>query len=451
MLEFHFMPPSIHDLVLIRTRDTLLEIGVAPASPILCGVSGGLDSMALLHILHQLGYQVTAAHVNFQLRGEASDADARFVEKWCLAHDIPVLVHTVNTKAYARELNLNIQLAAREIRYQWWENLLQQGPYTYVATGHHLDDSIETVWLNLLRGTGVKGIQGIRVRRDQYIRPLSGSSRAELEAYSRSAGIEFRTDESNLGDAYTRNRLRHHLLPIIRELYPDYTARFRHTLQRLRLELSDYQQVYDAWVAQVIKPVQHGFIINMTGQPHSFLLRWLEEKGFPWTLADQYIHASDPVKGKPLVYMGWQLSRTSDGFALEEMAAATSVRIEGPGYYDLGEMSLSIESYSGSPDFQKTPNDTVFIRSDVIQWPLTIRSIEAGDRFQPFGLEGHTRKLQDYLIDLKLEPYEKKKVLVLTNPEHILWVMGYRLDERCRVDQNEQEMYRLMYRPGVKP
>jgi len=441
------MSAEFNHPVVAAVKRNLTKFGVSRSSGILAGVSGGVDSMVMLYILHRLGYQVTAGHVNFNLRGAASTNDALFVQKWCTDLGIPYHELSQDTKTYALENKLNTQSAAREIRYAWWESLVHGHPFEYVATAHHLDDAIETVLLNLFRGTGMKGIKGIPAVRDFYIRPLLDCSRASIEAFSAEYDIPFSPDESNALDTYQRNKLRHHLIPLLQELYPDFHARMQHTLLRVNTEWETYEESYLHWMANHIKPFADGFQIS--GHQHylAYQLRWLEEKGIPWTLAYDYITSPGMDTGHILQYENQRLSRTSDGFFLEETPAAVHIILSKPGRHVLGNYVLSIEKMELEAFVPTQDPMTEYVNEEVITWPLHLRSVRHGDHFQPIGMQGKTKKVQDLMVDHKLEMFEKERLRLLSNDQHIIWVIGLRLDERARVTPETKSIYRLMYSP----
>lgn len=425
-------------------RTNLLRLGVHHQSRILAGVSGGVDSMTMLFILHHLGYQVTAAHVNFNLRGAESTNDALFVRKWCMERGIPHVELQEDTLVYAENHKLNIQEAAREIRYQWWEHLVHTGQFDVVATAHHLDDTIETVFLNLLRGTGLKGLLGIPPKREMYIRPLLDCQRSEIESFATEHQIPFRTDASNLTDQYRRNKLRLDILPLLQDLHPGFHASMQHTLLRSRLEWEAWEQAYTRWTIQYVSFQQDGWMIKENSRT-GFLLRWLEEKGFPWNLSYDFVSAAASGSGKHLDHNGLRLSRTASGFYLEEIQAEVHYIINHEGAHHVSGMLLTIESVQNS-DFQLDANPNLeFVNAEMIQWPLHIRSIAQGDSFQPIGMDGKSKKLQDFMVDLKLEKFEKERQFVLCNSSQIIWVLGRRLDHRARIRPEDQTIYRLTW------
>ncbi len=404
-----------------------------------------MDSMVLLHILKTSGYNVSAAHVNFNLRDAESMNDALFVGKWCQDQGIPYHELSKDTKTYAKENNLNTQSAARNIRYEWWEYLMKTHPFDYVATAHHLDDNIETVFLNLFRGTGLKGLRGIPPKRDFYIRPLLEISRSAIASFASAFDIPYRMDESNISDQYQRNRLRHHLIPMLEEMYPGLHSSMNHSLHRINTEWEAWDHAYQKWISSGITTYMDGYLIEHQENQLSFALRWLEEKGIPWMLANDFLTALKADSGQVLQYNNNRLSRTTKGFFLEETQPFIKINLHRPGQYAFGNFTLRIEETDVEEFVPSTDPEIEYINQDVISWPLQLRNIEAGDYFQPLGMAGKSKKLQDLMVDLKLEMFEKERLLLLTNHDHILWVVGLRLDERAKVSPDQKKIYRLQY------
>jgi tRNA(Ile)-lysidine synthase len=432
----------------ISVKKNLGLMGITPTSRILVGVSGGVDSMVLVYILHKLGYQVSASHVNFNLRGEESNNDALFVNQWCSDQGISCFELSQDTKAYAASNEVNTQVAARDIRYEWWDYLVHAHSFDVVATAHHLDDTVETVFLNLLRGTGLKGIRGIPHKRDFYIRPLIECSRADIEGFALAHEIPYRTDSSNLTDDYQRNRLRHRLIPLLEELSPGFYSSIRHTLRRVNLEWDAWDHAWQEWQKHQVSAESDGFRIETKDHDIPFLLRWLEEKGIPWNLAHDFVTALSSDSGQMLNFNQFRLSRLEAGFFFEEVQPSIHLIIKHPGHYSFGHFELTIEKVSAD-QFSRDNNQRIeFVSPEVIKWPLHIRSIKAGDHFQALGMQGKTKKIQDLLVDHKLEMYEKERTLLLSNDDHILWVIGLRLDERAKVKPEDKEIYRLTYKPS---
>ena len=436
--------------VSLSIKRNLALLHVPTDASILIGVSGGVDSMVLLYVLHKLGYAVSAAHVNFNLRGTESHNDALFVKQWCQEQGISHYELSQDTKAYIATNDTNVQTAARSIRYEWWEFLVHTHQFDFVATAHQLDDAIETVFLNLLRGTGLKGLRGIPHRRDFYIRPMLDCSRKEIEAFALHFGIPYRTDSSNLADDYQRNRIRHQLMPVLEDLAPGFHASIKHSLHRINSEWEAWDSSFQNWIDHHIRFQSDGFTIECHSSEFPFLLRWLEEKGIPWNLSADFVNADKPSTGQVLNYENYRLSRTAQGYYLEEIQPAIDLVLHKPGHYAFGNFSLHIEMVSGDQFLTSPDPYAEFVSSDVIRWPLHIRHVRDGDSFQPIGMSGKTKKIQDLMVDLKLEMFEKERLLLLTNADHILWVIGIRLDERAKVKSGEEEIYSLKYLPAEK-
>ena len=422
------------------------SLGVPDDARVLVGVSGGADSMVLLHAFHALKYKITAAHVNFKLRGEESDQDAEYVRNWCHANQIPFLLLEADTKKYAEDNNLNTQQAARQIRYTWWEDLKGSNSIDYVATAHHLDDNIETFFVNLLRGTGIKGLSGIPAERDGFIRPMLEVSRHEIEEYASAFQIAYRIDSSNLKDDYQRNKIRHHLVPLLEELSPGFSSRMQHNLVRAKKEWEDFDRSFHSWVRSNIHVEKHGFQILDNKEYPAFLLKWLEEEGMPWNLSLDFISSGKENEGKVLHYQDLTLSRTGKGYFFQKENKREIIEINSPGTYEFYNGILTIQELSEIPATWPRGSSTEFVSPSVMQFPLHIRHVEPGDAFQPLGMNGHHKKLQDLLVDRKLEMHEKHNVRVLANQHHIIWVVGIHLDERAKVTKGDPFVYKLEWK-----
>jgi tRNA(Ile)-lysidine synthase len=379
------------------------------------------------------------------LRGKESDQDAVFVREWCKQRSIPFYILNKITKTVEAELRINTQTAARKIRYDWWDKLLLKHQFNFICTAHHLDDSIETLLINLFRGSGMKGLRGIPRIRGNYLRPLLDCSRQSIEEYASQNEVPFRTDSSNRTDKYQRNRIRHHLMPILMEMYPGLHSSMRKTISRINTEWESVQFAYDRWLKEKVTEENDGIKIEDSGHTTAFVLRWLEEKGFPWSLASDYILSADHNTGQFLEYDDLRLFRTDFGFFVKNTKASIHLKMHKPGKVDVGDFELYAEPIEHPSAMQYDDPMTVYVHTSVLKWPLTIRNVQPGDVFQPFGMQGKHKKIQDLMVDLKLELYEKQRLLILESEEHIIWVIGKRLDERARVSKDEQNIIRLRF------
>jgi tRNA(Ile)-lysidine synthase len=427
--------------VLQSLEKSLKTLQVSRETRLLLGVSGGIDSMVMAHALRKLNHTITIAHVNFNFRGSESDGDAALVKNWCELNQVPFLLKDINTKQFAEEHNLNTQLAARKIRYDWWNELHESGEFDFVVTAHNLDDQIETFFINILRGTGMKGLQGIPSQRDFYIRPLLDVSRAEIEAYAKEVDVKFRIDSSNLSDDYHRNRIRHHLIPLLEDMSPGFNSRMKHNVSRIQKEWNALEKAYDDWLNKSVQEKNGSYSISYSDDQEAFLLRWLEENGIPWNLAYDFISSKNKHSGQLLQTDTHRLSRTERGYYFEKIVSAEKLIIPQPGVYLLDNAVFSIHPIDAKEVKWNEDPDEEYISGSVVQFPLQLRPVEPGDSFQPLGMQGKTKKIQDLLVDRKLEMHEKGKVMLLTNDHHILWVAGIQLDDRAKVKGEEEMVY----------
>ncbi len=426
-------------------RQFLTKNGITEETRLLVGVSGGMDSMVLINILYALEYNISVSHINFNLRAEESDMDAAFVKDWCSQRSIPFLILNKITKTVEAELHINTQTAARKIRYDWWDKLVSKHQFDFVCTAHHLDDSIETLLLNLFRGSGMKGLRGIPKKRDHYLRPLLACPKSDIEAYANQYEIPFRIDSSNLTDAYRRNRIRHHIIPLLEEIYPNLHTSMSTTITRLNTEWETMDFMYSQWVTNHVQSVEQGVMINTKQDTSAFVLRWLEEQGFPWPLAADFVLSPNQHTGHFLAYDQQRLSRTDFGYFLEDFKTPVQIAIPHTGKYSFEEFEFTVEEIKDTSEMHFDDPWTVYVSPSALQWPLMIRSVQPGDVFQPFGMEGKHKKIQDLMVDLKLEMFEKNRLLLLENNEHIVWVIGKRLDERARVLADDHPITRLKF------
>jgi tRNA(Ile)-lysidine synthase len=431
--------------VMTTIRKQMEVLQVPADASILLGVSGGMDSMVLLHVLDVSGYAVTVAHVNFQLRGDESDLDEAHVRLWCDEHQVPCLIMREDTNAFADTHGINIQQAARRIRYDWWESLLATGDYDFVATAHHQDDNIETIVMNFMRGTGIKGLIGIPSKRYQIIRPMLGVTRADIESYATANAVPYREDSSNELNYYLRNRVRNQLIPYLQSMLPGFKERIKHTAMRTTLEWKAWDKMYWEWVNTSITQLNDGYDIVMRKDDEGILLRWLEMKGMPWPLAYDYVMAEKQT-GELLYYMDFLLSRTANGFFLRKAHERfAGIQITAPGVYHVPHFEFTITALPASSFIPEPSKDVEYVSADVIRFPLSLRMIRKGDVFQPLGMHGKSKKLQDLLVDRKFAVHEKQEVWVLANAEHIIWVAGVHLDERAKVLPGDSDIFKLTF------
>lgn len=418
---------------------------------ILLTVSGGIDSIVMCELFHQAGLKFGIAHCNFQLRGDESDTDELFVEE--LAEKYNVQFHSVafDTSAYAKKNKLSIQLAARKLRYEWFEEIRTQFDYKYIATAHHQDDSIETFFINLIRGTGISGLHGILPKQNYIIRPLLFSGKEQIELFAKKNKLKHREDSSNASDKYVRNKIRHQLIPVLKELNPNISQTIAEDIQRL----SDTEKVYKKEItnkrSKIIKEDKNGLQISIKElkklKPiEPYLFEFLYPLGFNSATIDEIIESLNGQSGKQFFSPTHRLIKDRDFLIVEngkwKMGNGKSHSIKKSQKSLIAEeLKLNFKSVSKTANYKlQTTNEATNIDFDKLQFPLEIRKWEKGDTFYPLGMKGK-KKLSDFFIDKKISIAEKENTWLLTSANKIVWVIGLRLDDRFKVTDKTTKIY----------
>ena len=437
----------------------------------LVALSGGADSVALLLVLRRLDYHVEAVHCNFHLRGEESDRDEAFVKNLCSEQDIKLHLIHFDTREYAVVHQVSIEMAARELRYRYFEQLRQDIGAETVCVAHHRDDANETLLMNLMRGAGIHGLTGIRPRNGSIVRPLLDVSRQEIEDYLHSIGQTYVTDSTNLEPDVLRNKIRLQLLPLMEDLQPG-TA---DNLARSAYYLSEAEKVYNAEIAREkdeylsstrgLSPVcevheAHGdsplcvsgnqhfsFLISHSSlitspSPLCLLHELLTPLGFNRTQIEQILSATDE-SGRAFTSPTHILVIDRDRLVVEPIQEPMKpMVIPEPGRYRLDENVCLDVSITDDVTVSKTP-DVATLDAERIQFPLTVRPVQQGDRFQPYGMQGQ-KLVSDFLTDQKLNLLEKRRQLVVTDATGaIIWLVGRRTSHRYRVTPDTTKVLRI--------
>ena len=414
----------------------------------LIALSGGADSVALLRILRDLGYHIEAAHCNFHLRGAESDRDEQFVKQLCDSLNIPLHLIHFDTAEYAALHQVSIEMAARELRYGYFRQLCQDIGAESVCVAHHRDDAVETFLMNLLRGSGIHGLTGIRPKNGQIVRPLLGVSRQEIEDYLHSIGQDYVTDSTNLHDDVLRNKLRLNVLPLLKEINPsaaeniDKTARF----------LQEAERIYDAAMQTALQSLVHTegqvqsvSIQELLKQPAigTFLHEWLSPYGFNSTQTQQIAECLDAEPGKTISSVSHTLLVDREKLFLEPVSEPVKpLRIPELGRYRFSPKILFDVITSSDITISKS-TDCITIDAANVQFPLTVRLVQSGDAFCPLGMEGH-KLVSDFLTDRKATLLEKRRQLVVTSANgDILWLVGHRPDHRYRITPSTTTVLRI--------
>jgi tRNA(Ile)-lysidine synthase len=423
----------LEQLLLHIQRHQLCKI----TDKILLAVSGGIDSMVMLQLFIDAGYPIAVAHCNFQLRGADSDADEALVKKICDQHKIPFFVQRFDTSKSAKESGLSIQLAARKLRYDFFESIRSENGYQFVATAHHLNDSIETVLLNLTKGTGLKGLTGIPVKNNFIIRPLLFASREIVLDYAKAKQLEWREDSSNLNDDYQRNFLRHEVIPRLKEINPNLEQTFESTLERMSGASEMNQKFLDDFRSTSWNNDGDNILINRVAlqkhnYPHVILWELLKSKGFNYDQCRDAIETSQSGKQfySPTHYL--TVDRESLIVSERNQTEILEVLIEdGQQCVSNGFQILDIEKKKGLREIDRRPSVAMLDASKII-FPLRWRKWENGDAFQPLGMATH-KKVSDLLIDLKIPLPEKENVTVVESGGRIVWVVGHRIGDEFKI------------------
>lgn len=420
-----------------------------PKDSILLAVSGGVDSIVMTELFHQSKFSFGIAHCNFKLRENESDEDEIFVSK--LAKQYGVSFHTVSfdTTGYAHKNKISIQMAARELRYEWFEKIRREQGYTYVAVAHHHNDSIETVLINLIRGTGFAGLQGIKPKREKIVRPLLFMSREQIETFANNHKLIWREDASNQSNKYLRNRVRNEIIPQLKALNPQ----IEHTLEALMQQTGEYEKVLQKYIASkrdvIVEKTNNQIKINISRlhqlEPLNLtLFELLKEYGFNTSTVRDIIKSLNVQSGKIFLSPAYRLLKDRDFLILTKKESVTfdeyviskgqqEVHVSNKWIFDLVELEKS--------EFHM-PNTAheAALDADLLKFPLHIRRWKEGDAFVPLGMRGH-KKLSDFFIDKKLSLYEKENTFVILSGNDIVWVIGHRIDERFKITEKTRHIY----------
>ena len=413
----------------------------------LVALSGGADSVALLRVLLALDYRVEAVHCNFRLRGDESDRDEQFVKDLCNRHHVPLHLIHFDTAEYASLHQVSIEMAARELRYRYFDQLRQDIEAETVCVAHHRDDAVETFLMNLLRGAGIHGLTGIRPRNGHIVRPLLCVSRQEILQYLDSIGQDYVTDSTNLQPDVLRNKLRLQLIPLLEQFSPGASD----NIARSATYLSEAEKVYNAsWSAfgahwGLTLPLS---TLKSSPSPLCFLHEWLSPYGFNRTQIEQILACLDGESGREFTSATHTLVIDRDAMMIESVSVPMKpLVIPEPGNYRLSDDRLLKVDSSDDVSISKLADCATLDKAKVL-FPLTVRPVQSGDVFSPFGMEG--RKLvSDFLTDRKLSILEKRRQLVVTDANGaILWLVGLRTDNRFRVNSDTTAILRLTLLPS---
>ena len=402
---------------------------------LLIAISGGVDSVVLTHLLHQLNFDISLAHCNFQLRGKESDKDEEFVKNLGKKLGINTYVTRFNTNEYAADNKLSTQLAARELRYNWFDKLSKEYSFEHLLTAHHADDNLETFLINLTRGTGLEGLTGIPPINGNIVRPLLVFSREEILNYAKQNNIEWREDESNSETKYLRNKIRHQVTPILKELNASVLKNFNKTIDHLK----ESQQIIDDKIEDITHEIisKEGDLLKINiekllklSNPKAYLYQLLKPYEFrEWNDVHNLIYAQS---GKQILTKNYTLLKDRDFLLLLRTSEKSSIKEE---VYTIREenkeitvpIRLLLKRVQEKTD---TNQKSIYVDNELLSYPLKLRRWNSGDFFYPTGMLGK-KKISKYFKDEKISIINKNKIwLLCSSKNEIIWIIGKRQDRR---------------------
>ena len=409
---------------------------------LILGISGGADSVCLMHVFLELGYSFELAHCNFNLRGEESDADEYFVKDLAKKYQLKIHVKQFDTLVYAAENKISTQMAARDLRYAWFEKLRIKSNAKYLAIAHHANDDVETFFINLVRGSGLKGFLGIKEKNNAIVRPLLSVSRLEIEQYLKDRGLVFREDSSNASVKYLRNKIRHELIPLLAQMNPS----IQQTVKDEMRILDGVAQIYASKVEEVRKDLtqeKNGIVqleisaLLALNPLHSYLYELLSAYGF--YAVEAISKALQGQSGKQFFSSTHQLVVDRENIFISLLNKENEV-------FEITEKTISLV-YPLEINFKVMTDKTIIYDNNIAQldieklkFPLTLRKWKEGDKFMPLGMKKF-KKLSDFFIDSKFSIIDKQEQWLLCSGLDIVWVLGCRIDERYKLESNTKKVY----------
>lgn len=423
---------------------------IADTDTIFIGVSGGIDSVVLLSILTSIGYKCIVGHCNFHLRGEESDRDALFVRDLAESYKIPYHKIDFDTIATAKSRKISIEMAARDLRYEWFKTTAQETGATLIAVAHHSDDSAETILLNLIRGTGLKGLIGIDPKNGNIIRPLLDCSRDEIHDYALWKGLNWVLDSTNDANDYTRNKIRNQITPLLSEINPSINETLNTNSKNLRGAWKIFNDKINEIKVELVGKIADKTTIDIEG-----LLKQADVETVLFELLNEFNFKSDVIRniasslhstpGLQFFSDSHRLIKDRTHLIIENKTSETTLeyKIEATRTEINEPIRLKLNRFAKTEDFEPSKStDTIHIDAEKISYPLCIRKWRQGDSFHPFGMSKN-KKVSDFFIDSKLSIIQKEETWLLTSDENIVWIIGWRLDNRFKTDSRTNEILEI--------
>ena len=417
---------------------------------ILLAISGGIDSVVMAKLFRDAGINHGIAHCNFGLRGEESDSDEKFVRKLARKADAPCYVKNFNTEQFAEDHKVSIQMAARELRYNWFEELAAAEGYSYIALAHHQNDLLETMLLNLSRGTGIAGLHGIAPKRGKFIRPLLFADKEDIFAFVTKKQLTWREDSSNASTKYQRNKIRQEVVPVLEELNPNLSQTIRQTAEKISAVERFFLQEVEKMRSTVIRQEGRDWILDLNpllegSEPTLFLSQLIDKWGFSYSQAKEIIaiyKQEGTTSGKIFESNTHRLNTDRNQLIispkdLQEYQDLEIIENEQKASYGAWAFTFNSLKAEGYPI--KGDKNLAALDKDKLEFPLKLRNWKHGDWFCPLGMK-QKKKLSDFMIDEKIPLNLKERVLVLTSGDSIVWVVGHRIDNRYKITESTTEV-----------
>lgn len=427
---------------------------------LLLAVSGGVDSVVLCELCRQAGYNFSIAHCNFQLRGEESTRDEHFVRELAQHYNVPFFLRHFETEAYASQHKCSIQVAARQLRYEWFNVLAQESPdprsRTFIVTAHHANDNVETVLMNLFKGTGITGLRGILPKQNTLVRPLLFATKESIKDFAQKNNLSWVEDSSNLSDKYARNFIRMQVLPLITKLYPQAAANMINTIERFR----EVELLYDQSLQKLLKKMVetkgnelHIPILRLqkSGAASSALFELLSPLGFTSAQTQEALHLMESETGKYIASATHRIFRNRNWLVISPNSTTSAETIliqetDSLVHFPAGTLHLQPSNASTlQPSNLPTSNNIAVLDATHITYPLILRKWKPGDYFYPLGMR-KKKKLARFFIDNKLSITEKENTWLLESNKKILWIIGQRIDDRFKITDQVGKELRIEFR-----